>query len=155
MTSALTLWSGGRNRANLLALSGLSSLVLMQPLLALLAQQTEFLVVHRAGPADVLALVVGLAVVPPLLLFAAETAAGWVGLGRVLHVGFVGLLTATIAFLSLAHIEELPGAAALGCATVSGVLGHSSPAVTMRTYAHALPSRKREAAARVDAIYGG
>ena len=48
----------------------------MQPLLALLAAQTEFLVVHRAGPVDVAALVVGLATVPPLLLFATEIAAG-------------------------------------------------------------------------------
>jgi len=39
-------------------------------------------------------------------------------------------------------------------ATVAGVLGHSSPAVTLRVYAYALPSRMREAAAAIDALYG-
>ena len=39
-------------------------------------------------------------------------------------------------------------------ATVAGVLGHSSPAVTLRVYAHALPNRMREAATAVDALYG-
>jgi integrase len=34
------------------------------------------------------------------------------------------------------------------------VLGHSSPAVTLRVYGHALPSRMREAADAVDALYG-
>ena len=37
--------------------------------------------------------------------------------------------------------------------TVSGVLGHSSPAVTLAIYSHALPSRMRETAERVDALY--
>lgn len=45
-------------------------------------------------------------------------------------------------------------AAGVDVATVSGTVGHSSPAVTMRIYSHALPSRMREAAARVDALYG-
>jgi integrase len=39
-------------------------------------------------------------------------------------------------------------------ATVAGTLGHSGPHVTLRVYAHALPSRKREAAAKVDSLYG-
>jgi integrase len=39
-------------------------------------------------------------------------------------------------------------------ATVSGTLGHSSPAITLRVYSHALPSRKREAAERLDRLYG-
>ncbi len=38
--------------------------------------------------------------------------------------------------------------------TVAGVLGHSSPAVTLSIYSHALPSRMREAADVVDALYG-
>ena len=39
-------------------------------------------------------------------------------------------------------------------ATVAGILGHSSPAVTLRVYSHALPSRMREAADAVDTLYG-
>ena len=39
-------------------------------------------------------------------------------------------------------------------ATVSATLGHSSPAVTMAVYAHALTSKKAEAAARMDALFG-
>jgi integrase len=35
------------------------------------------------------------------------------------------------------------------------MLGHSSAAVTMKVYAHALPSAKREAAAKVDELFGG
>jgi integrase len=38
--------------------------------------------------------------------------------------------------------------------TVSGMLGHASPAVTMQVYAHALPSAQREAAAKVDELFG-
>ncbi len=38
--------------------------------------------------------------------------------------------------------------------TVAATLGHSSPAVTMRIYAHALTSKKAEAAARMDALFG-
>ena len=39
--------------------------------------------------------------------------------------------------------------------TVAAMLGHNSPAVTMRVYAHALESKKAEAAARMDALFGG
>jgi len=57
------------------------------------------------------------------------------------------------------HDLRHPAASALlgagqDVATVSGTLGHSGPHVTMRVYAHALPSRKREAADRIDAPYG-
>ncbi|MCH7644661.1 MAG: site-specific integrase [Myxococcales bacterium] len=38
--------------------------------------------------------------------------------------------------------------------TVAATLGHSSPAVTMRIYAHALTSKKHEAAALMDALFG-
>jgi len=38
--------------------------------------------------------------------------------------------------------------------TVSGMLGHASPAVTMQVYAHALPSAQREAAAKIDELFG-
>ena len=38
--------------------------------------------------------------------------------------------------------------------TVAATLGHSSPATTMRIYAHALTSKKAEAAARMDALFG-
>ena len=43
--------------------------------------------------------------------------------------------------------------AGLDPATVAGILGHASPAVTLRIYAHALPDRKREAAELIDALY--
>ena len=38
---------------------------------------------------------------------------------------------------------------------MAATLGHSSPAVTMRIYAHALESKKAEAAERMDALFGG
>jgi integrase len=46
----------------------------------------------------------------------------------------------------LANGQDIP--------TVAATLGHSSPAVTMRVYAHALESKKAEAAARMDALFG-
>ena len=58
-----------------------------------------------------------------------------------------------------AEMAGLPVASALlgagqDVATVPGILGHSSPAVTLRVYSHALPSRMREAADAVDTLYG-
>ncbi len=38
---------------------------------------------------------------------------------------------------------------------MAAILGHSSAAVTMRIYAHALKSNKAEAAERMDALFGG
>ncbi len=52
-----------------------------------------------------------------------------------------------------AAASALPGAGQ-DVTTVAGVLGHSSPAVTLRIYSHALPSRMREAATVVDELYG-
>jgi integrase len=43
--------------------------------------------------------------------------------------------------------------AGMDVATVAGTLGHASPNVTLRVYAHALPDRMREAAQQIDAIY--
>ena len=50
------------------------------------------------------------------------------------------------ASLLLASGQDVP--------TVAATLGHSSSAVTMRIYAHALTSQKHEAAARMDALFG-
>ncbi|MCH7645069.1 MAG: site-specific integrase, partial [Myxococcales bacterium] len=50
------------------------------------------------------------------------------------------------ASLLLASGQDVP--------TVAATLGHSSPDVTMRIYAHALTSKKAEAAARMDALFG-
>lgn len=52
-----------------------------------------------------------------------------------------------------AHASALL-ASGVDLTTVSGLLGHSDSSVTLRTYAHALPSRKREAAEKIDALYG-
>jgi integrase len=45
-------------------------------------------------------------------------------------------------------------AAGIDTPTVSAMLGHANPSITMRVYAHALPSRQREAADRIDALLG-
>ncbi len=37
---------------------------------------------------------------------------------------------------------------------MAATLGHSTPVVAMRIYAHALESKKVEAAARIDALFG-
>ena len=46
-------------------------------------------------------------------------------------------------------------AAGTDVATVAAMLGHSNPGVTMRVYAHALPSATRKAAEKVDQLFGG
>ena len=43
--------------------------------------------------------------------------------------------------------------AGIDVATTAAILGHSSPAVTLRVYSHSIPSRQREAAAKLDALY--
>lgn len=44
-------------------------------------------------------------------------------------------------------------ASGVDIATTAATLGHSSPHVTLRLYSHAVESRKREAAAKMDALY--
>ena len=43
--------------------------------------------------------------------------------------------------------------AGIDVATTAAILGHSSPAVTLRVYSHSIPSRQREAAAKLDTLY--
>ncbi len=43
--------------------------------------------------------------------------------------------------------------AGIDVATTAAILGHSSPAVTLRVYSHSIPSRQREAAAMLDTLY--
>jgi integrase len=54
-----------------------------------------------------------------------------------------------------AHVISPPIAAGMDIVTVSKRLGHGSPSITLRVYAHAFPSDKDTAAARaIGALFG-
>jgi hypothetical protein len=108
----------------LLALVGLSAFALLQPVLGKLAEQSEFLVVHDAGPLELAALVAVFALALPLVLVVAEGLAGLVAapLAHGLHTVFcVALLSAT----ALPFVSEWSGASAdvaLVLATITGTI---------------------------------
>jgi len=108
----------------LLALVGLSAFALLQPVLGKLAEQSEFLVVHDAGPLELVGLVAAFALALPLVLVLVEGLAGFVvaSFARVLHSIFcVVLLTAT-ALPFLAQCSAASPSVALALATIAGAI---------------------------------
>jgi len=105
----------------LLAIAGLSSLAIAQPVYDLLRRTPEFFAIRHLGVADLLALVALLAVGPPLALSVPAAAArfrrpAWI---RPAVAGPVGLLTGAIA-LQAAHGLPAAAAVALGAVAVAG-----------------------------------
>lgn len=105
----------------LLAIAGLSSLAIAQPVYDLLRRTPEFFAIRHLGVADLLALVALLAAGPPLALSVPAAAArfrrpAWI---RPAVAGPVGLLTSAIV-LQAAHGLPAAAAGALGAVAVAG-----------------------------------
>jgi hypothetical protein len=87
-----------RSPAPWLAIAGLWTVAVVQPLFDLIARNPEFLVAHRAGRADIFALTAGLVLVGPLVLCAGVWLAGVAGrrAREAASMGVIGLLTALL-----------------------------------------------------------
>ncbi|MDQ3890487.1 MAG: sulfatase-like hydrolase/transferase [Actinomycetota bacterium] len=105
-----------------LHLLALSAFALAQPLFDLLGDTPEFFVVRGSTGWDIVALALGLVLVPPAVLLALEAVAGLVGarLQDALHLLFVGALTALLATQALKRVGDLSSTAIFALAIVAG-----------------------------------
>ena len=110
------VWLGGAHLAVLWALA------FAQPLFEILSGSPEFFVARGNGRADVVALAVGLVVLPPALMLAVEALARLVrpALGYAFHLLFVGLLAAALALQVLDSATGLPAGALVALALLTG-----------------------------------
>lgn len=112
--------SRGVDPAGFVRLLALNAFAVLQPLLDLLKRHTDFLVVHRAGWADVAVLALVLTLGPPLVLWIVETGVGLISrrAGRVCHVAFLASLTAAILLPLVDAWPWLDGVTTLAVAAV-------------------------------------
>jgi hypothetical protein len=120
------VWLGGAHLAVLWALA------FAQPLFEILSGSPEFFVARGNGRADVVALAVGLVVLPPALMLAVEALARLVrpALGYAVHLVFIGLLAAALALQVLDSATGLPAGALVAGALLLGAAGAAAYAST-------------------------
>ncbi len=89
-------------------MAALAALGIAQPLLQLVSQNPEFLVVHHFGGVEVLIQALALLIIPPLLLFVVVLLAGLIRpiFGRAAHSLILGGL---ISLILLPIVEKIPG----------------------------------------------
>ena len=107
-----------------LQLFGLCGFAIAQPVFDLLGGTPEFLLVRRVDRIDVLLLVAGVSLAPPLLLLLVELAAGVLGsrARTVVHVLLVALLGALCALPAINRAVSLSPAATLGAGAAAGTV---------------------------------
>jgi hypothetical protein len=126
-SSTGTLFSAKTGRHPLLAdalvLLGLSSLAIAQPLLDVLGRDAEFFIASKAKPLDLVFLVILLCLIIPGLLFGLELLFGILGkrVRAIVHLAFVGLLSAFIALPLIKRLRRVPLPVVLLTATIVGV----------------------------------
>jgi Sulfatase len=105
-----------------LHLAVLSSFAFAQPLFDLLGRNAAFFAVRGSGRWQIVAFALGVTVIPPLILVAAEVAAGFVRpvLQQALHLVFLAALTAVVALEALEHVSGAVWTA--GAAAVAGLV---------------------------------
>jgi Sulfatase len=120
------VWLGGAHLAVLWALG------FVQPLFEILSESPEFFVARGNGRADVVALALGLVIVPPALMLGLEALARLVrpALGYALHLVFVALLVAALALQVLDSATGLPAGALVVFALLAGAGGAAAYAGT-------------------------
>ena len=120
------VWLGGAHLAVLWALG------FAQPLFEILSESPEFFVARGNGRWDVVALAIGLVVVPPALMLGAEALGRLVrpALGYALHLVFIALLAAAIALQVLDSATELPAGILVALALLVGAGGAAAYAGT-------------------------
>ena len=108
------------------------ALAFAQPLFEILSESPEFFVARGNGHADVVALAVGLVVVPPALMLGLEALARLVrpALGYAAHLAFVALLVAALALQILDPATSLPAGALVALALLAGAGGAAAYAAT-------------------------
>ncbi len=109
--------------ARALQLFALSALAVGQPLLDLLARNAPFLVAHRATTGDILGLAIALLVVLPGAVWLSQLGIARLnpGLGRAVHLGWVGLLVAASVLPLLKRAPGVPGVLLLVFALALGL----------------------------------
>jgi hypothetical protein len=125
-TSSLTTPSpAGRGAWRFVELFALAGLALAQPLLEATGRSPEFFLFRRASRADILALVAVIVLLPPLVLWTAETLIGaFSSRGRQLtHILLVAGLLAVLAVEVLKKAVPLRGATLAGLSMVAGAGG--------------------------------
>ena len=107
-----------------LHLFALSAFALAQPLFDVLDGAPEFFVVRGSTRWDVVAFAVGLTIVPPALLLAAEAIARLAGVRAwtATHLVFVAALVGVIALQALKRVAEGPATALIAGAALVGAL---------------------------------
>ncbi len=118
-------WSPVSLRTSFLQLVGLTAFAVAQPLFDILGRHIEFLVAHRAGPVEILLLVLGATLALPTVLVACEALAGLIhrhvrsGLGLV----FRWFLLLLIVLPPLHAVTFLGGIGALSAAALLAAAG--------------------------------
>lgn len=122
-TGSLFSAKTGTLLADALVLLGLSSLAIAQPLLDVLGRDAEFFIASKAKPLDLVLLVILLCLIIPGLLFGLELLFGILGkrVRAIVHLAFVGLLSAFIALPLIKRLGRVPLPVVLLTATVVGV----------------------------------
>lgn len=110
------LWLGGAHLAVLWALG------FAQPLFEILSDGPEFFVARGNARGDIIALALGLVLVPPALMLLVEWLAGLIHpwLGRAAHLFFVAVLMAAIALQVLDDLTGLPAGVLVACGAAIG-----------------------------------
>ena len=118
-----------------LHLAGLAAFAVAQPLFDLLARNPEFFAVRGSTRWDIVLFAVGIVVLAPLVLVAAEAVAGLAGRrpATVLHLAFVAALVALVV-LQLLRTADWGTAAVLGAGAAAGLAAAA-------VYAAARPAR--------------
>lgn len=120
------LWLGGAHLAVLWALG------FAQPLFEILSASPEFFVARGNTRGDIVALALGLVVVPPAAMLLVEWLVGHIDprFGRGAHLAFVGLLVAALALQVLDSSTGLPAGALVAGALALGAGGAAAYART-------------------------
>ena len=103
-------------------LAAMSAFAVAQPLLQLLRQNPEFLVVHQSQRGDVLILALGLLVIPPVAMTLVVGLAGLAGFGfRRYSLG--AFLAVLLVLLLLPFFDRIPGLEGWLTLAVSAIAG--------------------------------
>ncbi|MDF2743293.1 MAG: sulfatase, partial [Actinomycetia bacterium] len=118
---------GWRDRLQLWALAELFVLcgfAIAQPLLDVTGQSPDFFLFRRAGRLDIVALVLGVILLPALLIWGLEVAAGLVSerVRRFLHLAAVAGLVTLVAIQVAKKLTGLRGPVVVAVALVVGAL---------------------------------